>query len=330
MTKFIRRLQRIGNTTLVSIPKEWIIANNLEKGSEVQLEANRDILLVTSADDNMRQARDLTIYYPLPKEENVVADITGAYLLGYDLIQIKSKKSIPINDREKIRNSTRKLVGMEIVEEDATTVTMQFIMDSTTLNPQKILKRMSTIVLGMFDDILNTIILEEQTNLLTLPSRDNEVNRQYFLLVRLIRNTIIDKRLASAFNLENIDIIDYRVAANILEITGDTIVELSQVLLKTHVSPNDLKKIHKISNNFSQMERKAIDAFVNNDRRLAIEAINIHKNNQSQISYLRNSLQKNESQTPIDFLDILYMFDRIERSWADIADLVKPIYSEKS
>jgi phosphate uptake regulator len=328
LTKFIRRLQRIGSTTLVSLPKEWVDANNLTKGSEVHLDANQNTLMITTTEDS-RQAKDLTIYYPLPKEENVVADITGAYLLGYDLIQIKSEKSIPIKDRDNIRNSMRRLVGMEIVEEDATTVTMQFILDSATLNPQKILKRMSTIVLGMFDDILNALILKDQNILQTLSSRDNEVNRQYFLLVRLIRNTINDKKLASAFNLENIDILDYRVAANILEITGDTIVELSQALLKTQVASKDLKQIYHVSNNFSQMETKAIDAFVNNDRRLAIEAITIHKNNQSEISSLRNSLQ-NKSQIPIDFLDILYMFDRIERSWADIADLVKPIYSEKS
>ena len=73
------------------------------------------------------------------------------------------------------------------------------------------------------------------------------------------------------------------------------------------------------------METKAIDAFVNHDRRLAIEAIALHKNNQSKINLLRRSLQ-NKSQIPINFLDVLYLFDTIERAWADIADLVKPIY----
>jgi len=32
----------------------------------------------------------------------------------------------------------------------------------------------------------------------------------------------MDTRLAGIFNLENIDILDYRIAANTLEIAGDT------------------------------------------------------------------------------------------------------------
>jgi hypothetical protein len=73
------------------------------------------------------------------------------------------------------------------------------------------------------------------------------------------------------------------------------------------------------------MGEQAVDSFVSNDRRLAIEAITSHRENQEKIASLRGSL-RGRSQVPIDLLDILYMFDRVERSWVDIADLVKPIY----
>ena len=269
----------------------------------------------------------MVISYPLPKDENIVADLTGAYLLGYDMIKVKSKSSIPIRDRDNIRNSMRRLVGMEIVEEDASTINMQFLFDATTLNPQKILKRISTIVIGMFDDVLTALISKDKSTLQTLSSRDDEVNRQYFLLVRLIRSTMVDKRLARAFNLENIDVLDYRLAANLLETAGDSIVELANALYNTKIPEKDLKKIYDVTKNFTMMEENSIDAFINNDRRLAIEAILLHKKNQSKISSIRASLE-NKSQIPIGFLDIVYMFDRIERSWADIADLVQPIYRD--
>ncbi|WP_309224016.1 AbrB/MazE/SpoVT family DNA-binding domain-containing protein, partial [Candidatus Nitrosotalea sp. FS] len=38
MTKFIRRLQRIGSSILVSLPTEWVQANKLEKSDEVEIE----------------------------------------------------------------------------------------------------------------------------------------------------------------------------------------------------------------------------------------------------------------------------------------------------
>ena len=326
MTKFIRRLQKIGSTILVSLPKEWVDANNLDKSSQVELETGQDSISI-SANKEIRLTKDLVISYPLPKDENIVADITGAYLLGYDIIQINSKSIIPGEDREKIRNSMRRLVGMEIIEEDSSKINMQFLLDTRTLNPEKILKRMSSIALGMYDDVTSGLVSEDKSNLKTLAKRDVEVNRQYFLLVRLIRSTLVDKRLANVFNLENIDVLDYRVAANLLENAGDTIVELADFIYNSSLSEDLLKKTFLVVQNFDGLAEKSINAFTKPDRRLAIEAIASHKKFQENLSNLRITIG-NKKQIPIDFHDLIYMFERIAKSWADVADLVKPIYNE--
>ena len=326
MTKFIRRLQRIGSSILVSLPKEWIDVNNLDKGSQVEIETGQDSVSI-SANKETRPTKELVISYPLPKEENIVANITGAYLLGYDVIVINSKSIIPGKDREEIRNSMRRLVGMEIIEEDASHINMQFLLDATTLNPAKILKRMSSIALGMYDDVLNGLISDDKSNLQTLSKRDVEVNRQYFLLVRLIRSTLVDKRLSNVFNLENIDVLDYRVAANVLENAGDSIVELSDFIFNFSLSEEYSKKIYDVVKDFNKVAEKSIDAFTKPDRLLAIEAISMHKQYEEKLSLLRTSLG-NKKQIPLDFLDLIYMFERIAQSWADVADLVQPIYNE--
>ena len=326
MTKFIRRLQRIGSSILVSLPKEWVDANNLDKSSQVEIETGQDSISI-SANKETRPTKELVISYPLPKEENIVANITGAYLLGYDIIVINSKSIIPGKDREEIRNSMRRLVGMEIIEEDASHINMQFLLDATTLDPAKILKRMSSIALGMYDDVLNGLISDDKSNLQTLSKRDVEVNRQYFLLVRLIRSTLVDKRLSSAFNLENIDVLDYRVAANVLENAGDSIVELSEFIFNFSLSEEYSKKIYDVVIDFNKVAEKSIIAFTKPDRLLAIEAISMHKQYEEKLSLLRTSLG-NKKQIPLDFLDLIYMFERIAQSWADVADLVQPIYNK--
>ena len=326
MTKFVRRLQRIGSSLLVSLPKEWVDANNLEKSSQVEIETGQDSISI-SANKEIRPTKELQISYPLPKEENIVADITGAYLLGYDIIQINSKTTIPGEDREKIRNSMRRLVGMEIIEEDASHINMQFLLDATTLNPEKILKRMSSLALGMYDDVSSGLILDDKSNLQTLSNRDVEVNRQYFLLVRLIRSTLVDRRLANVFNLENIDVLDYRVAANLLENAGDSIVEISNFIYNSSLSKEYSTKIFKVVKDFNMLAEKSINAFTKPDRLLAIEAISLHKKYEKNLNSLKTSFG-NKKDIPIDFLDLLYMFDKIAQSWADVVDLVKPIYNE--
>jgi len=324
LTKFIRRLQKIGSSILVSLPKEWIDANNLGKSMPVEIETGQNSISITLT-KGTEPSKEIVISYPLSKEENIVANITGAYLLGYDVINIKSKSTIPVGDREKIRGSLRRLVGMEIFEEDSSNIRVQFLLDESTLSPEKIFRRMSSIAFGMFNDILLGLLSDDKSNLQTLANRDDEIDRQYFLLVRLIRSTMVDKRLAGIFNLENIDILDYRIAANLLETGGDTIVELANSLATTLLSKTDLKKIYSITKDIETIHKKSIDAFIDNNRSLAIEAINLHRKYQQKSSDIRSSSEQ-KTQAPIDFLDLIYLFERVERCWADIADLVKPVY----
>ena len=326
MTTFTRRLQRIGSSILVSLPKEWIDANKLDKSAQVEIETTQNNLSIRTQ-QSKRPSKEIEILYPLPKGESIVPNITGAYLLGYDIIKIIGKSPISVTDRESVRGSMRRLVGMEIVDEDATNISVQFLLDETSVNPQKILKRMSSIALGMFSDVVLSLENGDKTNLETIANRDAEINRQYFLLVRLIRSTIMDTRLAGIFNLENIDILDYRIAANTLEIAGDTVVELSQLLLKSDLSKSERKKIHNFAKDIEEIQIKSIDSFISNDRVLAINAIALQRSNAKMISKIRASLES-KKQFPLAFFDLVYMFEKILQSWSDITDLVKPSYSK--
>ena len=298
--------------------------HNLVKSSQVQIETLENSLSIT-VDEGRKLSKEIEIEYPLPSEENIAANITGAYLLGYDVITIRGKSTISVKDREVIRESMRRLVGMEILDEDASNVNGQFLLDETSLNPKKIFKRMSSIALGMFNETLSALRTGDKTNLQTIPNRDDEINRQYFLLVRFIRSTMVDRRLAEIFNLENIDILDYRIAGNILETAGDTIVDLSKSISETSLSSSDQKKIYDIAKDIEAIQKKSIDAFITNNRSLAIEAIKLHGQYESKISKTRSSLE-HKKQTPIAFLDLVYTFEKVAQSWSDISDLVQPTY----
>jgi len=177
----------------------------------------------------------------------------------------------------------------------------------------------------MFSDVVLALENGDKTNLETIVNRDAEINRQYFLLVRLIRSTIMDTRLAGIFNLENIDILDYRIAANTLEIAGDTVVELAESLIKSNLSKAELKKLHGFTKDMAEIQSKSIDSFISNDRSLAINAITLQRNNSAKISKIRSSLE-NKKQISLALFDLIYMFEKILQSWSDITDLVKPSY----
>src|SRR5919109_734779 len=231
MVRYARRLQKIGSSILISLPSEWVKNHNLKKGNMVLIEVNRDnSISLFPSDVSNENIKDVTIAYPLTSMDSLVNQIYGAYLLGYNIIRIKGKSQISFDNRELIKYAMQKLVGLEIIDEDGFNIISQFLLDENALDAEKILRRMSSIVAGMYRDTLDGLRIKETSIEKLITSRDDEVDRQYFLLVRLIRSAMMDQKLARKLNLSNIDILDYRIAANHLESAGDYICEFSSNL----------------------------------------------------------------------------------------------------
>lgn len=104
---------------LISLPSDWVRTNSLDKGNTVFIETNEDnsiSLFPSEASDS--QINDVTILYNESSVDSLINQIYGAYLLGYTDISIKGKSKILFEHREQIKLTMRKLVGLEIVDED--------------------------------------------------------------------------------------------------------------------------------------------------------------------------------------------------------------------
>jgi phosphate uptake regulator len=329
MSRYARRLQKIGSSMLISLPSEWIKNNNLKKGNMVMIEVNRNnsISLYPSNIDT-EDVKEVNIPHPQLSMDSLTNQIYGAYLLGYDVIRIKGKSQISFDDRELIKLAMRKLVGLEIVDENGSNIISQFLLDANTLDAEKILRRMSSIVAGMYKDTLIGIQKKENGSEKSIISRDDEVDRQYFLLVRLIRSAMMDQKLASKLNLSNIDILDYRIAANHLESAGDYITDFATALpIITH--DNLIEEIIQAASLIEKMQEKSIAGFINKNRVESNEVVKIY----SKFNDLLNLTKELSAQTEIDkqdapiaLLNSIFSMDKIARCWVDIADLVKPVY----
>ena len=320
MARYARRLQKIGSSALVSLPREWIKHNKLDKGNTVVVEVGRDnSIIVYPSGTEEEEAKEIVIQYPSKYAEAIVNEVTGAYLLGYDIIKVKGNLEVSYNDREVIKEVIGKLVGMEIVDEDAYNITAQFLLDATTLDPAKILYRMSSIVSGMYKDTLASFTDKDPNLLKIIARRDDEVDRQYFFLVRLIRSAIMNPKLASKLGLSNIDILDYRIAANLFESAGDATVELVKAITNTEQlkKSSDLKKVEEL---IETIHDTALSAFARKNRADSIKAMKMY----TKCSELIDSAKRN---APADTLNVIYEMDKIARCWIDVVDLVKPIPS---
>jgi len=329
MTRYARRLQQIGSSILVSLPSQWVKSNSLKKGSIVPVDINRDnSISIFPSEDATEKIKEVTISYSPAAMDTLVNQVYGAYLLGYDLIRIKGTLQISFDDADRIKKAMRKLVGLEIVDEDALNITAQFLLDANTLDAEKIMRRMSSIVAGMYRDVLKAIRSKENNITKVISGRDDEVDRQYFLLVRLIRSAMMDQKLAGKLNLSNIDILDYRIAANHLESAGDNIVDLAasiQDLSRARIADEILEAGLVVE----RMQENSVAAFVNKNRSESNTVVKMYDNFNRLMNSVKESVTGKEArnlQSTVAVLNLTYSMDKIARCWIDVADLVKPVH----
>lgn len=331
MPRYVRRVQQIGSSLLVSLPREWVKRNDLKKGSSVPIEVNRDnSISIFSSSDVAERSKEASLRYTSTGMDSLVNQIYGAYLLGYDIIRVRAESPISFEDGERIKQAIRKLVGLEIVDEDALNLSAQFLLDAATLDAEKILRRMGSIVAGMFRDVVDATRQGKASSIRkAIESRDAEVNRQYFLLVRLIRSAMMDQRLADKLNLSNIDILDYRIAANLLESAGDYIVELGTGKGVPRAGPT--RKLLEAAALVTEMQEKSVAAFVSRNRADSLSVVKAY----GQFAQILNSVKEMSASAPHDkegtestiaVLNAAYSLDKIARCWVDVADLVKPVH----
>lgn len=330
MTHYARRLQQIGSSILISLPSEWVKSNKLTKGSTIPIEVNRDntISIFPSQEDANEKTKEVTISYSPASMDTLVNQVYGAYLLGYDIIRIKGSHQISFEDADRIKKAMRKLVGLEIIDEDGLNITAQFLLDANTLDAEKILRRMSSIVAGMYRDVLEGIRAKENNIRRVISGRDDEVDRQYFLLVRLIRSAMMDQKLAGKLNLSNIDILDYRIAANHLESAGDFIVDLASSIPELSRA-EFADEIVQASSLLEKMQEKSVAAFVNKNRSESNIVVKMYESFVKLIHSAKDraaSGKPNDSQSAIAVVNLTHSMDKIARCWVDVADLVKPVH----
>jgi phosphate uptake regulator len=324
-----RRLQKIGSSVLMSLPAEWIKTLGLKKGDILSIEGNHDnSITIFPAKDRNNQGTEIAIHLFDLSHDKLINQIYGAYLLGYDLIKIVGKTQIDFENREIIKKAMRNLIGLEIVDEDGLNMTIQFLLDAHSMNISKILKQMSSIVNGTHRDILTAMKGGEAHIDLLVRGRDDEVNRQYFLIVRLIRTAMMDRRLASSLDLSNIDILDYRIAANHLENAGDLVTKLSSQLSGSF---DEIKYQKIIEANYLilEMQEKSISGFITKDTEKSSQVVTLFNKFNAISNLIKNDYIKLEGnyQSVLNIINIIYTMDEIAKCWVDIADLIKPVYS---
>ncbi|MFQ5758739.1 MAG: PhoU domain-containing protein, partial [Candidatus Bathyarchaeia archaeon] len=184
----LRKVQRTSSGTFfVCLPKGWAEGVGLGRGSVVAVSELADGRLAVDAKYDVEREPRVAVIKPSPFLNR---EITGKYLLGYDVIRVVAEDRISPDDRECVKQASSGFVGLEIVEEDYSKIVLQCLVDPSAFPPEKILRREYSIAAGMHRDAVRSFIGGDVHLARNVVARDVEVDRLYFLLVRILRTVV--------------------------------------------------------------------------------------------------------------------------------------------
>lgn len=326
----IRKVQEMGGgTLLISLPKAWARANKIVKGSAMTIDVKGEDFLAIYPFQKDEEVKEVQIQYDSSSSRSITNQITGAYLLGFDIIKVWSKNKIEYSDRESITKIVKQLSGLETIEEDEASMTLQFIIRPAALDPSKIFRRMHGISKNMIEDGLTALRDRDERLASLIVDRDEEMNRLYFLLVRIIRSASQDPKLANEYKLNSIDCLDYRVAANILEAIGDDGVDLAESVAHLMKHPLTSKQSEMLKNLvvlLSSSQEKAVEVFLSKRTEGVVEVIRYFNEIENLLKNVEVEFLLRLSEELSTFSRFISSIRKISKAHIDITDLVSPAY----
>jgi len=321
----LRKVQRTGGGTFfVCLPKDWAKRSGLERSSLVSISETSDGRLVIDAKYSAERAPQVVVVRPTPLLDR---EIVGKYLLGFDIIRVEAGDKISPEDRERIKLASSRLIGLEIIEEDYAKIVMQCLLEPSAFPPEKILRREYSIASGMHRDAVTAFVEGDVRLAKNVVARDDEVNRLYFLSVRILRTVIQNPGLSEKLGILPIDCLDYRLVASLVEGIGDQsvrIAELATKLENVKVGRDLAQVVLRLHGVAYESHENALKALFSRDISLA-EAV---RNERQKVVDAFREVESSARRLSVDvapvFLGVASAVSRIYEHSLDIADLVMP------
>jgi phosphate uptake regulator len=241
-----RKIVKTGaNTFTVSLPKEYIRANNLAKGDLLYLNNEGSKLILSKLADNKVKTKEITILIDSKEINEIRRETIAAYINNYNIFVFQGKK---LNKKlEEIQKILNNFLALEIIEQSESRLVAKDFLNLEEFSLKKTIRRMDMQTRSLIIDS------KDSKNYKLLLVRDFEIDKLYFLISRLTR-----ANLNKNFNsIESFSV--WWIAKNIEKI-GDGAKEICKIYSK---------EINKFYDKVRDYYIESIESFFKNDKEKA-------------------------------------------------------------
>lgn len=136
-----------GSSYVLTLPKEWIHSLNIKKNDPLGIiaQGNGDLIVTGNITETVVQREKVFAVENREEPEFFFRCLVGAYIAGYNCIEIRSKDRLSPHIRKTIREFTDQVIGLEPVEEEDTRILLRDLFNPLEMPFENSLKRMYVI-----------------------------------------------------------------------------------------------------------------------------------------------------------------------------------------
>lgn len=223
----------LGKSSLViTLPKEWLKLNNLERGDNVSVYVQSDCsLMVHPANTIVETRKEITLMINVDESgDSIIRSIIGCYLNGYSTIKVRSRNIFNVEQNLAIRSIVRSLY-MRIIKSSADQADLQTLMDESMASVYSGIERMHIITASMCQDVLKSMKEWDEDLAKSVVSLEEDVDQFMYFLLRLIRSSALSPSLANQLGLDMVDCLDCQTLVHRIEHVADHTANIANSLI---------------------------------------------------------------------------------------------------
>ena len=279
-----RKIQLTGGSTyIISLPRNWVRRTGVEKGSTLRIVQRDDLSLLIFPDDretNSSSKEAMITSTTQDTPESIVRRMVSAYLMGYNIIKIRSLEGrLERDKRVTLKEFTRrKLVGTEILLDIPSDLTLQVLLSYKELSVKDALRRMGMIATSMHREALSSLINNDLDQAREVVAMDNDVDRFDLYIIRLLNEAVLDDRILRSIGLASPrECLAYRLITKSVERMADHAVNIAMNNLEltlTNVDEELMTQLRSLSEFALGIFEDAMKALFNEDYMMADAVLN--------------------------------------------------------
>lgn len=316
-----RKVQKTGGSTyIISLPKDWIIKNNIVEGDILQLKILEDnSIIISKGGSEEKETNVASLLIKNEEESLILRKLIGLYLSGFNTIEIRSQNNLD----ERIKNAVKEfrylILGVEIIEEGNNFIILQDLLKFSDLPMEKMLQRLYNMTENMLLDIKDLFLNFDKNFAKDIVERDVQLDRTFWLISKQFYLALKNPSILKDLNINITKAFNIRSIAKLLERISDHVVNISDIMLKYKLT--NVTYIVPFFDQVIEIFRRSYESYKTLDEEIANDVIESAYSFSDRVRNIIGEIDSKNNSDTAAIVSIIESLIRIAMYSSDLAEI---------